>query len=111
MFYDDVFKLIIEDSAFSEVATLTIGENSFELKGFFCSGNYGEVDFLKGYASSKTKKMQSFQVSKQSLPVGIEASMLMRKTLSIHDENWVINDIVGNDSGILKLQLAYKRSN
>ena len=106
MFYDDVFQSIMEGSAFSQEGTLTIGSDEYKIKGFFCSGNYGTENLDKGYTTKKSEKRQSFKMSLQSLPSGVAVSDVIRKQFSVNGKNWIVRDAVGNDSGILCLDLV-----
>lgn len=126
MFYDDVFKAFMEGSPFSQTATLicpdalywdsTIGRwaarsetgetEAYELKGIFCSGNYGTEDYDKGYTTKKSEKRQSFQIALGSLPDGLDAKALVRQTLIVDGETYRIRDVTGNKSGILVLELV-----
>lgn len=109
MFYDDVFRRITESSAFSVEGRLVVtnGDTSSEhvLHGIFCSGNYGEAEYDKGYSLKKTVKRQTFRVSKSSLPSGIAAKDLLRNRITVEGKDWVVDDVLGNDSGILTLVL------
>ena len=111
MFYDAAFKQITESSAFSEKATLTVGENSYTLYGFFCSGNYGDKEFDKGYSLRKTLRQQSFKISLASLPEGVSVADLARRPLSVRNTAFVIDEVTGNDSGILCLSLKAGTAN
>ena len=106
MFYDDAFQMITEGSAFSEEATLVIGAVEYTLKGFFCSGSYGQKDFDKGYTTNKTVNRQSLKISKNSLPNGVSQKDIIRQKLSIREKSFIVRDVTGNDSGILNLDLA-----
>ena len=116
MFYDDVFRQITENSPFSIEATLVIKSKSvngsedtsvsYPLKGIFCSGSYGEKEFDKGYSTRKTIKRQTFKISKGSLPDEIKTVDLRKQTLVANGCSWVIRDVVGNDSGILEIDLV-----
>lgn len=109
MFYDDVFQRITETSPFSEKGTLTVTlENvttEYEISGIFCSGNYGEKELDKGYSLKKSIKRQSFKVSKSSIPTGLTQSNLARQKLTLGSRTWNIDEVIGNDSGILELML------
>lgn len=109
MFYDDVFQRITEDSPFSVEATLkvTTGGTSSEyvLKGIYFSGSYGEKKLDKGYSLGKTLKRQSFQISLNSVPEGLSPSTMVRQILEVGETSWVIDEIVGNASGMLTLSL------
>lgn len=106
MFYDDAFQNILRDSAFSEEAILTIGEIEYQLKGFFCSGNYGEGKTDKGYTTKKTVARQSFQMSKLSLPSMLDVPSLARQKLTVRDTDYTIREVKGNDSGMLVFDLV-----
>lgn len=106
MFYDDVFQSIMEDSAFSQDGVLLIDSTEHTIKGFFCSGNYGEQDYDRGYTTKKTEPRQSFKISLQSLPARVASSDLVRQKLSVNGKDWIVRDVVGNDSGILSLDLV-----
>ena len=118
MFYDDAFRQITENSAFTETAVLTVDTTEYELKGFFYSGNYGEkkldndgIAFRfdsedKGYTAYKTVKRQSFQVSKDSLPV--EVQDLARQILTVRNVDYTIREVTGNDSGMIVMELVPK---
>lgn len=127
MFYDDAFRRITEGSAFSQKADIALGplpvqwqgedviwkgeEVVYEsghlyLHGIFCSGNYGFTDFDKGYSKKKGEALQSFKISKSSLPTMITPSDLIRKTLVVNSRAWTIRAVSGNDSGILNLELV-----
>lgn len=105
MFYDDVFRRITEGSAFSEEAALTLSSQECTLKGFFCSGSYGDKGLDKGYTTDKTVNRQAFKVSADSLPEGAVPKDLMRQVLTIRGRKWTVRDVTGNDSGILNLDL------
>lgn len=109
MFYDDVFKRITEGSPFSQKGILSVtSENvteEYELSGIFCSGNYGQEDFDRGYSLKKQVKRQSFKISKSSLPDGLAQGDLARQRISIGSDVWTIDEVIGNDSGILELVL------
>lgn len=112
MFYDDVFKEITENSPFTEACTISLGDgSSFELKGFYCSGSYGEDDLSKGYTTKKTVNKQTFKVSLSSLPSGVKVSSLSRATLVIHDTTYTVREVSGNESGTLSLDLIKKVKN
>ncbi len=111
MFYDDAFKNITENSPFSEAATLTVGDEEYSLKGFFYSGNYGEKKLDKGYTTGKTIKRQSFEISKGSLPTGVDVADIARKTLTVRGIDYVVRDITGNDSGMLVMELVIAGGN
>ena len=106
MFYDDAFKVITESSAFSEEAVLTVGDDEYKLNGFFCSGNYGERKLDKGYTTLKAVKRQSFQMSRLSLPNGVEVPALARQTLTVRSMDFIIREVTGNDSGMLVMDLV-----
>lgn len=106
MFYDDVFQSITESSAFSETALLTIDGVEFTLKGFFCSGNYGQRDLDKGYTTKKTVKRQSFQIAKASVPCTLDVSEMVRQTLTVRETDYTVREVIGNDSGIYVLDLV-----
>ena len=105
MFYDDVFKRITEASPFSTEGTFTVNSTEYKIGGIFCSGNYGQKEYDKGYSLAKSVKRQSFKVSLSSLPTGVGVSDLIRQTITINGQNWIINDITGNQSGILEFLL------
>ena len=106
MFYDDAFARITASSAFSEKAVLTIGTNEYDLYGFFYSGNYGEKKMDKGYSVAKTVKRQSFETAKANLPTGVEVTDLARKSLLVRGVDFTIREVVGNDSGMLVMDLV-----
>lgn len=110
MFYDDVFHNITEKSPFSEKAILSVSVDNviaeYELSGIFCSGSYGERELDKGYSLRKSIKRQTFKISKMSLPTEIEPSDIARQSIYVHGNSWVIREVVGNDSGILELDLV-----
>lgn len=106
MFYDDVFKTITEVSAFSETAILTIDGVEFRLKGFFCSGNYGQRDLDKGYTTRKTVKRQSFQMAKGSVPCTLDPAEMVRQTINVRDTDFTVREVTGNDSGMIVLDLV-----
>ena len=108
MFYDDAFQRITEGSAFSEEATLVIGSAEYAIKGFFCSGSYGQKEFDKGYTTAKTVNRQSFKISKLSLPNGVSQRDIIRQTLTVREKSFVVREVTGNDSGILNLDLVPK---
>lgn len=120
MFYDEVFRQILETSAFSEEAVLTVKvkvgqgasaeetSSSYTLRGFFCSGSYGQDDFDKGYTLRKTVKRQSFKISLDSLPSEVNPAKLARQKLAVHGKDWTIDEVTGNESGILELSLKAK---
>lgn len=105
MFYDDAFQRITETTAFSEEATFSVSSEEYSVKGFFCSGSYGEKDFDKGYSVRKTVKRQSLKVSASSLPSGVTPQDLIRNTLTIRGNAYIVREITGNESGILNLDL------
>ena len=106
MFYDEAFTEIMENSAFTEKAILTIGEVEYELKGFFCSGNYGEKKTDRGYTTNKTVARQSFQMSRLSLPCMLDVPSLARQKLTVRHTDYTIREAKGNDSGMLVLDLV-----
>ena len=106
MFYDDAFRRITENSAFSETAVLTIGQVEYELRGFFYSGNYGEKKLDKGYSTLKTVKAQSFQMSRSSLPYMLDIPSLARQKLTIRGTDYTIREAKGNDSGMLVMDIV-----
>lgn len=105
MFYDDVFKTITESSPFSTGGVLAVGDVEYTVKGILCSGSYGQKEYDKGYSLAKTVDRQTFKVSLSSLPTGVVPSDLMRQTITIDGKAWVIDDITGNESGILNISL------
>ena len=105
MFYDDVFRRITETSPFSTEGKVTVGETEYTIGGIFCSGSYGQKEFDKGYSLAKSLKRQSLKVSLSSLPTGVTPTDLIRKTITIGGTEWVIDDITGNQSGILDFSL------
>ena len=105
MFYDDAFQRITETTAFSEEATFSVASEEYSVKGFFCSGSYGDKSLDKGYTTDKTVNRQSFKVSADSLPEGAVPKDLMRQVLTIRGKKWTVRDVTGNDSGILSLDL------
>lgn len=105
MFYDDVFRRITETSSFSTEGKVSVGEVEYVIGGIFCSGNYGQREYDKGYSLAKSLKRQSFKVSLSSLPPKVSVDSLIRKTIVIDGTSWVIDDITGNRSGILNLSL------
>ena len=112
MFYDDIFKDITENSPFSETATAVLKDgSSLELKGFLCSGSYGEDDLSKGYTVEKTVNKQSFKISLSSLPESVSVSSLARAKLTCRGKTYTIQDVNGNESGILSLQLVRGNKN
>jgi len=106
MFYDDAFQKITENSAFSEEATFSVSSEEYSVKGFFCSGSYGEDRMDKGYSVKKSVKRQSFKISASSLPSGVGVTDLIRNTLTIRGKAFIVREITGNDSGILSLDLT-----
>ena len=106
MFYDDVFKTITETGAFSEEAKVTVDTDEYVLKGIFCSGSYGSKEFDKGYSAKKTEKRQSLKLALGSLPASLDQKDLIRKTLVIRGKNFIVREIMGNDSGMLNLDLV-----
>lgn len=131
MFYDEAFQRITEGSAFSQKADIALGPLSvlwqgedvlwknnevvyesghLYLHGIFCSGNYGQKDYDKGYSVGKSEARQSFKISKSSLPAMITPSDLIRKTLVVNSRAWTIRAVTGNDSGILNLELIVGES-
>lgn len=105
MFYDDVFQGVLEDGPFSTEGKLTVGTTEYTVKGIFCSGNYGMKEYDKGYSTKKTEKRQSFKIALAGIPQGLSASDLIRQAITINGENWIINDVTGNQSGVLELSL------
>lgn len=106
MFYNDQFANILESSPFSTIGVVSLeGDEVANLHGFLCSGSYGQKEYGKGYATMKTEKRQSFKISLNGLPEGVTASDLMRRPMLIDGKSWVIDDITGNESGILSLSL------
>lgn len=105
MFYDDAFKTITESSPFSTEGKVSVNNIEYTIKGILCSGSYGQKEFDKGYSLAKTVNRQTFKVSLSSLPSGVSPSDLMRKTLVIGGNSWVIDDITGNKSGMLNISL------
>ena len=108
MFYDDTFQNITEGSAFTEEAVLTIEDAEYKLKGFFCSGNYGEKKLDKGYSAYKTVKRQSFQMSALSLPATLTMADLGRQKLTVRGSDYIIREVLGNESGIIVLDLIHE---
>ena len=51
---------------------------------------------------TKTKKGQSFKVGLSSIP---ENTDLLRKKILVEGKNWIIDEVIGNQSGILNLVL------
>ena len=106
MFYNDQFAGILENSPFSTTGVVSReGDGVVNLHGFFCSGSYGQKEYGKGYATKKTEKRQSFKIALDGLPEGVVVSDLIRRPMLIDGRNWIIDDITGNDSGILSLSL------
>ena len=105
MFYDDAFRNITENSPFSTEGKIEVNGTEYVIGGILCSGSYGQKDFDKGYSLAKTLKRQSFKVSLSSLPEGIGQEDILRKTMTIDGKAWVIDEITGNNSGILNLSL------
>lgn len=106
MFYNDQFASIMENSPFTTSGVVAISEESMPtIYGFFCSGSYGQKEYGKGYAVKKTEKRQSFKVALKSLPEGVTPKDLIRKPILIDGTSWVIDDVTGNESGILSLSL------
>ena len=105
MFYDDVFQHITEKSPFSSEGKITVNATEYTIAGIFCSGSYGQKDFDKGYSLAKSLKRQSFKISLSSLPQGVGQEDLLRNTITIDGKAWVIDEITGNQSGILNLSL------
>lgn len=105
MFYDDVFRRITETSPFSSEGKVWVNDTEYVIGGIFCSGSYGEKEFDKGYSLRKSLKRQSFKVSLSSLPSGVTQENLLRNTITIDGRAWVVDEITGNDSGILNLSL------
>lgn len=105
MFYDDVFRKITETSPFSSEGKVRVNDTEYVIGGIFCSGSYGEKEFDKGYSLRKSLKRQSFKVSLSSLPSGVTQENLLRNTITIDGRAWVVDEITGNDSGILNLSL------
>lgn len=115
MFYDDVFQSILASSPFSEKGILTVTSRTvvdgqsvtetseYELSGFFCSGSYGQESFDKGYSVKKSVKRQSFKVSLKDLSVDVKK--LARAKLAVHGKVWTVDEVTGNQSGILELTL------
>ncbi len=107
MFYDEIFQNITENSPFSEAVTITLKSgSSFELKGFYCSGSYGEDDLSKGYTTEKTVNKQSFKVSLSSLPENVKVTDLARASLTYNGKVYTIREVNGNESGVLSLNLV-----
>ena len=106
MFYDDAFAKITASSAFSESAVLTIGDSEYQISGFFYSGNYGEKKLDKGYSTAKSVKRQSFETAKANLPEGVEVADLARQSLCIRNVSYTIREVVGNDSGMLVMDIV-----
>lgn len=105
MFYDDVFKTITESSPFSTEGKVSVNNTEYTIKGILCSGSYGQKEYDKGYSLAKTVDRQSLKVSLSSLPSGVAPSDLMRKTITIDGKAWVVDNITGNQSGILNITL------
>ena len=106
MFYNDRFASILETSPFSTTGVVSLeGGDAINLHGIFCSGSYGQKEYGKGYTVMKTEKRQSFKVALDGLPEGVAPSDLIRRPMSVDGRNWVIDDITGNESGILSLSL------
>jgi len=105
MFYDDAFRRITETSPFSTEGKVTVNETEYTIKGILCSGSYGQKEYDKGYSLAKIVKRQSFKVSLSSLPTGVGTEDIIRKTITIGGSVWVIDDITGNQSGMLNLSL------
>jgi hypothetical protein len=106
MSYDEVFRKFTESSPFSSVGKFSVNDTEYTIGGIFCSGNYGEQDYDRGYTTKKTEPRQSFKISLQSLPTGVASSDLVRQKLTVNGKNWIVRDVVGNDSGILSLDLV-----
>ena len=102
-FADSQFDKVLAFSPFSTRAVVTLDDQTeLAIAGFFCSGSYGTKEYDKGYSTAKTKKGQSFKVGLSSIPVGTD---LLRKKILVEGKNWIIDEVVGNQSGILNLVL------
>lgn len=102
-FADSQFEKVLALSPFSQTGRIDLGNGTrLAVMGFFCSGSYGSKEYDKGYSTAKTKKGQSFKVALSSIPDGVE---LLRKKILIDEKWWVIDDVTGNQSGILCLVL------
>ena len=106
MFYDEAFRKFTESSPFSSEGKFSVNGTEYIIGGIFCSGNYGEKEFDKGYSLKKTDSRQSFKISLQSLPQGVSKSDLVRHKFVVNGKDWIVRDVVGNDSGILSLDLV-----
>lgn len=105
MFYDDVFQKITETGPFSVEGVMVINSCEYTIKGILCSGSYGQEEYDKGYSLKKTVKRQTFKVSRGSIPCSIDLKDLMRQTITIDGVDWIVDDITGNDSGMLSISL------
>ena len=102
-FADSQFDKVLAFSPFSTRAVVTLDDQTeLTIAGFFCSGSYGVKEYDKGYSKAKTEKGQSFKVALASIPEGTD---LLRKKMCIDGKYWVIDEVVGNQSGILNLVL------
>lgn len=102
-FADSQFEKILAFSPFSTAGKIALEDGTeLAVKGFFCSGSYGVKEYDKGYSKAKTEKGQSFKVALASIPEGTD---LLRKKMCIDGKYWVIDEVVGNQSGILNLVL------
>lgn len=103
MFGDSQFEKILAFSPFSTTGVVVLDDTTeLTVPGFFCSGNYGEKDYDKGYSLAKSVKRQSFKIALGAIPTGVD---LMRKKIQINGAYWIIDEVRGNQSGILDLSL------
>ena len=102
-FADSQFEKILTFSPFSTHGVVTLDDDSeLTINGFFCSGSYGMKELDKGYSKPKTEKGQSFKTALSFIPEGID---VLRKKILVEGKNWIIDEVVGNQSGILNLVL------
>lgn len=106
--YDKQFQLIFNKSQFSNEAEISIDDETvFVVRGFYCSGTYGERSEARYIRERKILK-DSFHCAKADVPYQLKD--LVKKTLVIEGRIYQIDRIYGNESGVLTFELVKARS-
>jgi hypothetical protein len=106
--FDDVWREIMEDGAFSESAVIAPASGaSFPCKGIFYSGTY-DTSSKTPYSGEVFESRDFFQLSSLSVPSSVSSpwNSLKGATISLPDRGvFKVHDVKGKLGGMLTLRL------